>query len=83
MNREDIMFLKVALLSIFKKSDANCRDVYGIVKTAFYAQRFIWRSLEAICSTTTICALPFGPVPSSMYNILKMARGVDREMDFM
>ena len=39
MNRDDIMILKAALLYIIKKSEANRRDVYGIVKTAFYAQQ--------------------------------------------
>ena len=82
MNRDDIMILKAALLYIIKKSEANRRDVYGIVKTAFYAQQIHLAKSGSPLFNDEICALPFGPVPSSMYDILKMARGDEREMSF-
>lgn len=82
MNRDDILILKANLLYIIKKSEANRRDVYGIVKTAFYAQQIHMANTGSPLFYDEICALPFGPVPSSMYDILKMARGDEREMDF-
>ena len=82
MNRDDIMILKAALLYIIKKSEANRRDVYGIVKTAFYAQQIHLAKSGSPLFRDEICALPFGPVPSCMYDILKMARGDEREIAF-
>lgn len=82
MSRDDIMILKAALLYIIKKSEANRCDVYGIVKTAFYAQQIHLAKSGSPLFNDEICALPFGPVPSSMYDILKMARGDEGEMAF-
>lgn len=82
MSSDDIMILKAALLYIIKNSEASRRDVYGIVKTAFYAQQIHLAKSGSPLFHDEICALPFGPVPSSIYNILKMARGDEREMAF-
>lgn len=82
MNRDDIMILKAALLYIIKKSEEKRRDVYGIVKTAFYAQQIHLSESGSPLFNDVICALPFGPVPSNMYDILKMARGDEKEMSF-
>lgn len=82
MNRDDIMILKAALLYIIKKSEEKRRDVYGIVKTAFYAQQIHLSESGSPLFNDVICALPFGPVPSNMYDILKMARGDEKELSF-
>lgn len=82
MNKEDIMILKAALLYIIKKSEEKHCDVYGIVKTAFYAQQIHLSSSGLPLFNDEICALPFGPVPSSIYDILKIARGDENEIEF-
>lgn len=82
MDFDDIMTLKAALLYIIKKSEGKRRDVYGIVKTAFYAQQIHLSETGSPLFNDEICALPFGPVPSCMYDILKMARGDENEMSF-
>lgn len=82
MNKDDIMTLKAALLYIIKKSEAKRCDVYGIVKTAFYAQQIHLSESGSPLFNDDICALPFGPVPSGMYVILKMARGDENEITF-
>ena len=82
MNEDDVLILKAALLYIIKKSEEKHRDVYGIVKTAFYAQQIHLSASGSPLFNDEICALPFGPVPSSMYDILKMARGDEKEVEF-
>ncbi len=82
MDFDDTMVLKAALLYIIKKSKEERRDVYGIVKTAFFAQQIHLSSSGIPLFNDEICALPFGPVPSSIYDILKMARGDEHEMEF-
>lgn len=82
MRDDDIMILKAALLYIIQKSEEQRRDVYDIVKTAFFAQQIHLSKSGSPLFNDEICALPFGPVPSSMYNILKMARGDEKEMSF-
>lgn len=82
MNKDDIMILKAALLYIIKKSEDKRRDVYWIVKTAFYAQQIHLSSSGSPLFNDEICALPFGPVPSAMYDILKIARGDEREAEY-
>ena len=82
MRDDDIMILKAALLYIIQKSEERRHDVYDIVKTAFFAQQIHLSKSGSPLFNDEICALPFGPVPSSMYNILKMARGDEKEMSF-
>ncbi len=77
MKKEELKKLKAVLLYIIQHSKQDRRDVYSIVKTAYYAQQdhFVHRALPLF--EDRIAALPFGPVPSAMYDILKMARGDD------
>lgn len=82
LSSDDIKILKAALLYIIQKSEEKHRDVYGIVKTAFYAQQIHMSSSGSPLFNDEICALPFGPVPSCMYDILKMARGDQKEMAY-
>lgn len=74
--------LKAALLYIIEKSDAAKCDVYGIVKTAFYAQQIHLAEYGCPLFKDDICALPFGPVPSTVYDLLKLARGDQKEMTY-
>ena len=69
MNREDALTLKAVVLYILKNcSNHVSRNVYYIVKAAFLAQ-------QKHLYEDKITALQFGPVPSSIYDALKIARG--------
>lgn len=75
MRTEELQTLKAVLLYIIKHSAEEKRDVYGIVKTAFFAQQRHFVEYGVPLFRDEVCALPFGPVPSKIYNILKIARG--------
>lgn len=77
------MTIKAVLLYIIKNSDENRRDVYSIVKTAYYAQQLHFVRWALPIYRDQIAALPFGPVPSSIYNVLKLARGEEKERRFL
>lgn len=83
MNKSDIMTIKAVLLYIINHSDTDRCDVYRIVKTAYYAQQMHFAEWAMPIFKDDIAALPFGPVPSSIYNILKLARGDDKVRNFM
>lgn len=76
------MALKAVVLYIIENSSPSRRDVYSIVKTAFYAQQMQFANSGMPLYKDDICALPFGPVPSDIYHILKIARGDQNEMEF-
>lgn len=76
------MTLKAVVLYIIQQSSPNRRDVYCIVKTAFYAQQIQFAESGVPLFKDDIYALPFGPVPSDIYNILKIARGDQNEIAF-
>lgn len=67
--------MKAVLLYILKKMPDGSRDVYHIVKTAFYAQKNHFVKYALPLYNDNISALPFGPVPSTIYNILRVSRG--------
>ena len=75
MTKEDALTMKAVLLYIIKNSSEDKRDVYCIVKTAYYAQQLHFAKWALPIFKDKICALPFGPVPSLMYDILKLSRG--------
>ena len=79
---DDILTFKAVLLYIISHSEEKKRDVYSIVKTAFYAQQYSFATWGAPIFNDEICALPFGPAPSNMYGVLKMARREERELNF-
>lgn len=83
MNKSDIMTIKAVLLYIIKHSAANKHDVYRIVKTAYYAQQMHFAEWAMPIFKDNIAALQFGPVPSGIYNILKLARGDNEVRNFM
>ena len=70
------------MLYILNKMPDGTRDVYHIVKTAFYAQKNHFVKYALPLFNDRISALPFGPVPSLMYNILRVARGESQPYRF-
>ena len=79
---DDILTLKAVVLYIIEHSSMKHRDVYSIVKTAFYAQQIQFSQSGIPLFKDEICALPFGPVPSDIYDILKIARGDQSAIEF-
>lgn len=71
----DILTIKAVLLYILERIPDTKRSVYFVVKTAFYAQRNHLAQWGTPLLEDDICALPFGPVPSTTYDILKGVRG--------
>ena len=83
MTKEDALTIKAVLLYIIKNSSEGRRDVYSIVKTAYYAQQLHFARWALPIYRDKICALPFGPVPSMLYNILRLSRGETKERRFL
>lgn len=77
MTSEDALTIKAVLLYIINRNKDDRRDVYSIVKTAYYAQQLHFAKWALPIYDDRIAALPFGPVPSDIYNILRLARGED------
>lgn len=80
LSKDDILTLKAVILFILKKSKEDKRDVYSVVKTAFYAQQLHFKEYGLPLFKDQINALPFGPVPSNVYDILQMARGEENKV---
>ena len=74
MRTDDILKIKAVLLYIIQNSNSD-RHVYSIVKTAYYAQQFHFAKWALPIFKDKIAALKFGPVPSTIYDILKISRG--------
>lgn len=83
MREEDVRTLKAVLLYIIKNSGEDRRDVYSIVKTAYYAQQLHFVKWALPIYKDRISALPFGPVPSALYNVLRLSRGEEKERRFL
>ena len=82
LGKDDILVIKAVLLYILTHSEDGKRDIYSLVKAAYYAQQNHLARYGTPLFKDCICALPFGPVPSNIYNILKMARGDSRVLDY-
>ncbi len=82
MRKTEINTLHNILLYIISRLSGTQKcDVYRIVKAAFFAQKFhIVRYFRPLYMDK-IVALPYGPVPSALYDVLKYARGDSRFMD--
>lgn len=80
---DDVQVIKAVLLYIISRSSEMHRDVYSIVKTAYYAQQTRLVKYLSPMFEDSIIALKFGPVPSGIYNILKLARGEERERAYL
>lgn len=82
LGKDDILVIKAVLLYILTHSEDVKRDIYSLVKSAYYAQQNHLAQYGTPLFKDCICALPFGPVPSNIYNVLKMARGDFRELNY-
>ena len=82
LGKDDILVIKAVLLYILHHSNDGQRDIYSLVKTAYYAQQNHLAQYGTPLFKDCICALPFGPVPSNIYNVLKMASGDSNELNY-
>ena len=82
LGKDDILVIKAVLLYILTHSNDGQRDIYSLVKTAYYAQQNHLAQYGTPLFKVCICALPFGPVPSNIYNVLKMASGDSNELNY-
>lgn len=84
MNRKhEIGTMKAILLYILSKwKGTQPCDVYHIVKTAFYAQKYHLARYMCPLYHDKIIALPYGPAPSAMYDSLKIARGDEKAKSY-
>ena len=82
LGKDDILVIKAVLLYILTHSEDGKRDIYSLVKSAYYAQQNHLAQYGTPLFKDCICALPFGPVPSNIYNVLKMARGDFRKLSY-
>ncbi len=79
LSREDTLVLKAVVLYILKNSTSSMKhSVYHLVKTAFVAQQKHLAKYLCPMFNDRIVALQFGPVPSDIYNALKIARGDEK-----
>lgn len=73
---EELNTIKAALLYVLQNGSQKIRgNVYYIVKALFFAQQKHLAKYLCPIYNDQIVALKFGPVPSHIYDILKMARG--------
>lgn len=82
LGKDDILVIKAVLLYILTHSEDGKRDIYSLVKAAYYAQQNHLAQYGTPLFKDCICALPFGPVPSNIYNVLKMASGDSNELNY-
>lgn len=82
LGKDDILVIKAVLQYILTHSNDGQRDIYSLVKTAYYAQQNHLAQYGTPLFKDCICALPFGPVPSNIYNVLKMASGDSNELNY-
>lgn len=82
LGKDDILVIKAVLLYILTHSNDGQRDIDSLVKTAYYAQQNHLAQYGTPLFKDCICALPFGPVPSNIYNVLKMASGDSNELNY-
>ena len=80
---EETLTLKAVVLYILKNGKTRAsHTVYYIVKTAFVAQQKHLAKYLCPLFEDNIMALQFGPVPSNIYDALKIARGDAKTMNF-
>lgn len=76
--RDRLLRLKAIMLYIIQNIKPEKRTVYFIVKAAFLAHQKHMVDYCVPMLEDTIKALKFGPVPSDIYDILKITRGEDK-----
>lgn len=82
LGKDDVLVIKAVLLYILTHSKDRKRDIYSLVKAAYYAQQSHLAQYGTPLFKDCICALPFGPVPSNIYNVLKIARGDSHVLNY-
>lgn len=83
MSEEDALTMKAVVLYILKNgSQKVSRNIYYIVKTAFISQQKHLAKYLCPLFEDNIVALQFGPVPSNIYDALKIARGDSNTLFF-
>lgn len=75
MRELDIQKLKAVILYLLNNMPEDSRDIYHVVKTAYYAQKNHLVKYALPLFNDSIVALKFGPVPSLIYNVLRASRG--------
>lgn len=50
-------------------------DLYALLKTLYYAEKYHFQQWGRTITGDTLCRLPYGPVPSRAYDMLKSVRG--------
>jgi hypothetical protein len=50
-------------------------DLYALLKTLYYAEKYHLQKWGRTITGDVPCRLPYGPVPSNMYDMLKSVRG--------
>lgn len=74
MKREDILKLKAVTLYILKKCGGET-DYVHLFKILYFAEREHMASYGTHLIRDVFCALPKGPVPSFLYDAVKVASG--------
>ncbi len=73
---ENLKVIKAVLLYVLQNGSQKVKsNVYYIVKTLFFAQQKHLAKFLCPIYNDHIIALKFGPVPSQIYDVLKMSRG--------
>lgn len=76
LNRDDALEIKAVMLYVIANYPKDCIcGVYHIVKSVFVAQQKHLVKYLSPMINDRICAMEFGPVPSTVYNALRIARG--------
>lgn len=75
MTRDEILKLKAATLYVLKQSGGEL-DFIHLFKILYFAEREHYSSYGKHLIKDTFCALELGPVPSFLYDAVKVAIGV-------
>ncbi len=60
---------------LYLANKAGKIDLYALLKTLYYAEKYHFQQWGRTITGDTYHRLPFGPVPSKMYDMLKSVRG--------
>ena len=75
MVKDDILKLKATFLYILNKDKSV--DMYHLFKILYFANRDHLAKYGRTITNDTYCALPQGPVPSELYDVIKTKKGVE------
>lgn len=75
LNGQRMRELQAVVLYILHHAAENRRNVYDILQTAYFAQQHHFVEWATPLYDDAIIAFPFGPAPSDIYDLLRIARG--------